>query len=630
MKNKYVLIIILGCLICVLNIMFTSKNRNNILYQDPNVFDYEDDQELVVEDNKLIQTIASKYNNLNKVYIFLDKEDIGNNYKYGYLTLNLEVCLKDSNKKTIAKYKYEKIFYDGERFIEFSFPKIENSRNKKYYLYINSIRPNNNLKFNIVKSNDPINKLKINNKKSNYSLIYYTSYKNNNNDALFKIIITISLLIIGIGGMISFRINKIHNKYLFLSLIIGFSMLFLTPLYQGQDETGHISRIYELSNGHMVTKSKTKWPEIEVPSNLMYSNFNSYKQIEGRLNNKKNNIPYLVDMQYTSVYSLASYLPQTIALRIIRFITDNMFLWPYVVRIVQLIISVLLIYYAIRIIPFGKKIIFLIGLLPSTISQISLISADAILISTFILFISKILQVCKEKEKIDNKDYLILLVSGLFVALSKLVYLPLTLLLLLIPLNKKGDKKKIVLMLLCIFLITIIWNSLASISLVNGQGVNVKYYLNYYLKNPLDFINITLHTFIISVGNYTSDLFGGRNSWYGTLIEDASFVPLVLFILFIINGLKGENRLDKKDKIFILVIMLITYLLISTSLLFTCTPVNYKEIIGIQGRYFIPFLPLIYLVISNNKKDNINIDYTILIIVVVYLYYFTNIISSHI
>ena len=110
MKNKYVLIIILGCLICVLNIMFTSKNRNNILYQDPNVFDYEDDQELVVEDNKLIQTIASKYNNLNKVYIFLDKEDIGNNYKYGYLTLNLEVCLKDSNKKTIEKYKFEKIF----------------------------------------------------------------------------------------------------------------------------------------------------------------------------------------------------------------------------------------------------------------------------------------------------------------------------------------------------------------------------------------------------------------------------------------------------------------------------------------------------------------------------------------
>ena len=157
--------------------------------------------------------------------------------------------------------------------------------------------------------------------------------------------------------------------------------------------------------------------------------------------------------------------------------------------------------------------------------------------------------------------------------------------------------------------------------LTNGQGVNVVYYLKYYLHNPIEFIKITIHTLLGSLSNFISDLFGGKNKWYGTSIDDASFVPVVFFMVYIFCIFKGENKINSRDKIIIGIVLILTYLLISTSLLLTCTPVGYKEIIGIQGRYFIPFLPCIYLIACKNKKDNIRLDYMNYILLITYLYY---------
>lgn len=628
MKNRKIFIIsAIFVSILFLQTIYHAKDLKEYTYEQSNNYDYTDSKIIDINGNQLIQKIHSKYNNLNKIQIYLDPTDQiydESSYIDFYTSVSLSLELKDNNAKTIDKYKYEKVYFKRKIFITFEFKPIKNSKNKTYYLYLTTYK-NENLPIRIAKynNNDSYNLL-VNKKPTDKSIVYDTSYKIIKLPGLYYIILTGIPILIFILLIFLPKKWQLEKKYLLLSLIFGSLFLLVTPALQGNDELSHYFRTYEISNGKLISSQKDGWPATKVPSNVIDPQYKKYNQINKKINTNLSIKGYkYIDMQYTSVYSIISYIPQTIGMWFAKLITLNAFYWVYIVRIFQMVFSCLMIYYAIKITPFGKNIMLLIGLLPSIPLSTSTVSADAILISCFMLMLAKILEISYTKKDITKKDYIILTATSIAVAISKLVYVPLCLLLILIPLNRKDKKikKNTIIILLVSFIITLLWNVIATSNLVSGQGINVEYYINYYLHKPLEFVEITIHTFIVSISNFISDLFGGRNYWFGTRIDDASFVPVVLFIAFILCVVKGENKLNDRDKKIIGIILLITYLLISTSLLLTCTPVHSKEIMGIQGRYFIPFLPLIYLVFSKNKTSKINTDYITYIVILVYMYF---------
>lgn len=630
MKNKYkiVSIILISIILIILSFYYSLRGtQKSTDYYTPY---YNNLIEKKIGNDEYVQQIVASNNNLTQINIYLRYTDLLYTTAEKYREVDLELGLYDVDNNLIEEYKVGKVFFEEFMYIPFTFQPIENSKDNTYYLHIKSIIDNNDLILELAESYDD-NVLTINNDSSDYSVIYRTVYKINNTPLYLYIVPFIMILLIGI---VLFLINKsnIEKKYLLISLVVGILLAIVTPAYCGHDELSHFARIYSISKGNIVINSEDKWPEIDIPYKYITIDSVQYYNLHSITSYKNDNWDYIehdledmvkFDMQYSSVYSPLSYIPQTIVYSLSSIIISNPAILLFIARIVQLIFCIYIMYNAIKITPFGKSIFMFIGILPSTLQAMCLLSIDGILIAFFMLLIAKILQLSYSNKTITKKDYLILAISSIFVAITKLVYLPLCFLLILIPLNRKEKNlsRNIGIIIVISFLMTFLWNLIATRNLVSGQGINFVYYIQRYLNNPVEFVQITTWTFTNQIGRLISDIFGAVNDWHGTIIQDGGVVPILFFIIFMIYIFRGENKLKNRDKKIIGIILIITYLIISTVLHLTCTPVNYKYIIGIQGRYFIPFLVCIYLIFNKNSDNKIDDNKYSYICILLELYY---------
>lgn len=631
MKNKKKVFIFLIFIIAFLNQLYNLSftDYNSYPFNNMSVLSYKENESIFYKNQHLIQTIVAQDNNFNGIKIYLDPVERYYSERE-VITTGIEVSLYDESNKLIDKYKFQSLFVSESQTIDFTFPKIKDSKGKKYYLHIESYHEAPfyiRLGLNTKKSGDY--KLTIDGKKSDYSLFFQTFYESSvrkHNGGIFISSVIILLLLLLYIFFINNKNIPIHKKYLMAAIVFSMLVLLFTPFFKGSDEGAHWARIIDISNGKFITETIDGWPQSRIPNRITQIEFDAYHLFPNMLFSDQKGSSY-VDMQCMAVYPPSSYLPQTIGVLIGKCFTKNAVVWAYLAKIFQALTCIVLIYFAIKIIPFGKDVLAFIALIPTSLRAMALLSADGILLASVLLFVAKILQLIYDKKDIVKKDYVILTILSIFISTSKVVYYPLCFILFLIPLLKKKDKKKLVknviLILVFALIITIMWNIVAMSKLIDGQGINTVYLIKYFLHHPLKLICIIIYSFIRQTGNFISDVFGGNNNWYGLVIDDGTIFPIIYLVIYVFLIIKGENKLKEKPKILLALILIVTYILISISLLLVCTPISKNEIYGIQGRYFIPFLLPIYLIFANNKKKMLEFD-VINCLIFVFLFYFLN------
>ena len=132
-------------------------------------------------------------------------------------------------------------------------------------------------------------------------------------------------------------------------------------------------------------------------------------------------------------------------------------------------------------------------------------------------------------------------------------------------------------------------------------------------------------------------MIGGELGW-GELIKVHTVVPYILFVLLIWITLTDQTTKDR-FKLYQKVIIALTILavggLIFTSLFVQWTTCGSDSIAGIQGRYFIPILPLLMILVGSQIKlkteyDNKNMQKSIGIIgTVLQIYVILQIVITH-
>lgn len=91
----------------------------------------------------------------------------------------------------------------------------------------------------------------------------------------------------------------------------------------------------------------------------------------------------------------------------------------YLARIFNLILYIILGYYALKTIPILKPCVFLILLMPMNLSLGAAVSSDAALILMPVLFFAVLIKLYLEKQDINYKYCIILTLFSLFFALTK-------------------------------------------------------------------------------------------------------------------------------------------------------------------------------------------------------------------
>ena len=450
-------------------------------------------------------------------------------------------------------------------------------------------------------------------------------------------LMTAALFIVGLIFGFRYLIRKetkIERIFLYLGTVMGILFLLLSPFFTGSDEHNHFYRIYEITEGKIKTPTNNYVGSV-MPSSLSkmfalnstlgmnrnttikYSSIKKMMKI--KLNKKKvsqygtSNDNYYAN---TALYSPVSYIPHVIGVAIGK--TFN--LRPYFIgmlgRLFNLIFYLALGYIALKIIPKYKLFFLAILLSPNMMQLATTLSADAWTNIIVLLIISYVYRIYDSKKTIEIKDEIILFILCLIISLSKIVYLPIIGVLLLIKEKQfKKDKKEKVLYISIVFLIC----SAISLFWIMGTkeifGIaydNSHYQKTYILGHLFQYGLVIINTFFKHGLYYIECLFAGTMMYHAQLYLPPviSFAYVFLVIICFMDE-KKKNTFTKGKRLGVMLLGIIIIGLISTAEYLQCTAqffgVAYSTIEGIQGRYFIPIILLFPFMLNIDRWD-INFD----------------------
>lgn len=652
-KNIKILAVVALCILVLISIVYyqfeTKDKAYSVAYDIEEVKNkYNSEIDNIYDGLEIGQTFISKENSLAKIYINFSKvPNARNNTTVGG---NVIVGLKDENKNIIAENQISFSHVRTNNNYEFEFPEQKESEGRQYYLYVKflNLEEEYTKYFSVQYSKEDVYKygsMYINNVKTDGDLYFQELYYHSNIKLLFFIIsIMISIIFLILIISIYYTKNITAEKlFLYIVPVIMLFGLLLMPTLKSHDEIFHWMRIYDISQGNLFTQKIDGVPKATYPKevddiriyehleNIRYTDLK--KQFEYKITDESKQIVYRLST--TAIYSPVQYAPQAIGVFIASKITNSPMIMAYVARAFNIIVCALILYFAIKLIPFGKKILLILICIPIVLEGFVSMSPDAITISTVFLFIAYVLKLFNEKDKkINGKDKIVLLILSLVIALCKIVYLPIVGLLLILPKDKFKSKKEQIITVSTIMGIAIIanlvWLAISATYLSTFRGGDSKYQLASLIQNPINYINMLFNTINTYGRDYLFSMFGGELGW-NEYLKLYSIVPLVFGSLYIFFSTSEENLKNKFNKYQITIILLVVLAVIGlvfTSLYIQWTPVTYDIIYGVQGRYFAPILPLIAigllskLKLKNNYSEEGKLKLLGITILVMYVYIF--------
>ena len=260
-------------------------------------------------------------------------------------------------------------------------------------------------------------------------------------------------------------------------------------------------------------------------------------------------------------------------------------------------------YFAIRLIPFGKMVLFCTALLPFSLETATSYSYDSTVLSLGILMTGYALYLRYEKKRISIWNVLFWFLLTAWITPCKIVYGFLGLLVLLFP--RKKFKRNIYYYLTCCLTAAVAGGSLLLSRLTTitktvtgtmGDYFTIEMFFE-DLPNSLMMIGRTIDQ---NADLYIKQLFGGVYSWFDVNLAWLFVIAYILLMCLAAVSLQQERYTVKNtDKAVMGIIFLLVAAAIAASMLFTWTSKTSDTIDGIQGRYFLPVLPLAVFLFKN-------------------------------
>lgn len=430
----------------------------------------------------------------------------------------------------------------------------------------------------------------------------------------------------------------IEKQFLFLALVLGVLFIIILPPGQSPDEITHFRRAYGISDGILVPDEEVNsagaiGSDIPVTTNFFdkKAGHGTYADIVEQITLSSEETS---KQPYTSaaLYNFICYIPQVLAALIGKLLGFSVLGMAYLMEIFNFVVWTFLAYFAIKLIPKFKSVAVFVALLPITLQEATSLSPDALTIGLSMFFVSYVLYLAYERKGVLGKKQLVILsVVSLVIGFCKIVYLPLVLLMLIIPSEKFGSKKRKWIFLGVLFgvvaVLNLAWLMVSARYLVEYRdGVNSKEQLMDIIKNPLKYTMVMFRTVSVHGQKWMLNMFGLTLGYFNFVLPAALlFVSFAIAVLLV--GQRSEAlKIRKFDRAIFVIVFLIIVALIFTSLYMQWTPYGDEVIDGIQGRYFLPILLLIPLMIC---RTNTRGKYPVIISADIVLYYslFVNIVA---
>lgn len=420
--------------------------------------------------------------------------------------------------------------------------------------------------------------------------------------------------------------NNLTKVWLVLALSAGLLCVFVIPPLHGNDEIVHFPRAYHIHEGFLWNKHLGGYdyggyvlPQIKQFNDDFRSQVQNSNPSRAKLEQFKRQYSHerldhssseREPLAFTSagVYSAWSYLPAVIGVKIADTLSLPLIWYVYLARIMCLLVWVGLTYLALKFLPFGRPLLFAVALLPTSIVQATTMGMDGLVNGLSWFIIALTLAVLSKKVKARPLILTVLAVLSTYLATTKQGYVLISALPLLIPAASYPFSKKVANIMRVgfgFFLILLsFWYFRQTAPIADimhfiqrpGLFVDSAAQWRYILQHPLAVLSmILLHPFSFGYGGIYAGV-------VGVLTNRLVHLPIVTIALLYF-GMMIAALGSKKDKIAkadlrraqvgAALVLFGTFVLINLALYVSFTQVGFKRVEGIQGRYFLPLLPLI-------------------------------------
>lgn len=443
-------------------------------------------------------------------------------------------------------------------------------------------------------------------------MIFTFGIYSTNNAMLFVIpmIMVAFAALLGIYLIIKKKDAKIGWEKIFLYVVIvcAVCIICLNPPMMVADEISHFERAYSLSEGKIWAQSVDGVLGNYLPENINPDvgvwgqttvNTGVFRKMFFEVMEKSKTFVYQGN---TLVYFPTSYLPQAIGIFAARIINMSIYWIIFFGRLANCVCYTLLCYHAIKFIKERYKCIMtMLALFPIALYEGCSLSTDAIIISASFLFIALSLR----EEQYKNKKHLnvIMYVLGLVVVMGKFTYLPIMFLPWLGNLHDKKKVKANIIYDVVLIVSIIVWNIFIMITVQNigtyNSAIAPIEQVKFIFANLFDYVIILVSNIIKKLPTYYVHLF--CLGWLDHLMYAMVFIYPVIILFFCFVKTEYEPLFCKKKKgrlLYVFLLILATVVLVHTALYITWTAVGSSEILGVQGRYLVPAMPLLMLLIK--------------------------------
>lgn len=420
--------------------------------------------------------------------------------------------------------------------------------------------------------------------------------------------------------------NRLDIVFLWLFIPLSLLMMIAMPITRTPDEPAHLLQSYLIADGQLISSFTSG--TVSIPENwdlphggngFTYSDLYQAKDI--RLSDTCVQMDTNVA---TAIYPPISYFPQALGMWIAMLFTDNLLVVLYSARMVNWLCITLLLYAAIRILPSNRMLFLFLVLLPMNLQQIISASADGLAIALVYALAAFVMYCMEKKPAFTWRHYLAAMLLAIGVCSWKVIYTPMILLLVCIPVCCFGSRKKKIITscLLCIPLLLLAgWALLCFFSLFkdadSGLAGQTMSNLTVFLHAPFDFLKKILAAIKEHWHGYLYGIFGYRYSmsWFnvtsGTFLTAASICTLLLF-LFADDTRTWQPRYRITSLALSVVCILLSFLL----LYLWWTPAESPRIEGFQSRYVLPLLFPLGIAVWQTPRHRINNRLVLLALVV--------------
>lgn len=640
--GKTIVIVLIAC--CSLFVFFDyihmKTMESNIRAKDPEVIcerNTEMEQAVSLKEGDTIsQTFTVSGDNLSAVAVCItNQENVNAQIEYKLYDLQTGEQIVEQ-KKNVSKLEtlsrhlnetYRSVIAESIQdyyVLEFS-DIVENSSGKQYELVItNNKTKNGNLIISAGMGEEYPFELNGESVSGNICLIGLFSNQTEF-DVLFKYMaVILTLLLLGLIILSGLgRQTSVGMNFVVAALVLTFLYSFLIPPYCVPDERAHIDAVYRLSNELMGVKEAPAPGRIYKracdidPSkeNTMDVSAERYRELYENLLKKAEDETLEVTYADNPVANVTflNYLPAAVGFTIARILHLNFITMIMFGRWMNALASILLIWLAIRKIPFGKTTLAVLGLIPIVIQQIASCSYDGILLGVMFVYFAYAFSLLYSDERCIW-DFGMMLLSGSFAAAACKggVYIPLLGLVLLVFWEiGKNLKERIgwtvgaAIPVMFVFIgqfSQTLWDMFFRQSgSAYRSGVEL-YNLSDFIQSPNKLIRIYQNTIAVHGDTFLQQILGGKLGRLEVYIP--WYILMFFFIILVLSSMKQKDEktfIKKGQRYFIVLLGCISTALTMLSMLLAWTQNTYNYITGLQGRYFLPVMAVMFLVLRNGK-----------------------------